>query len=120
MIAVSEEYTRDLNGEREAIIYDNREILSFFQMYKMERIPSYSVDQLSSSLLPQDVPTNVIPLKATGNGNCFFNAASILLIGNESLHGVLRLLTAIEIFLHCNFYANHPRYVKSIFCKTGA
>ena len=79
------------------------------EKYKRKGIPSSCVDQLSRSILPKDIAANLVPLKATGNGNCLFNSASILLIGDESLHGVLRLLTAAEIFLHNNFYGNHPR-----------
>ena len=113
------EIIRDLDKMREAIITENREIVSLFaskyrqhlprEIYKRKGIPSSCVDQLSRSILPKDIAANLVPLKATGNGNWLFNSASILLIGDESLHGVLRLLTAAEIFLHNNFYGNHPR-----------
>jgi hypothetical protein len=120
-MAVPQEYEiiRDLDTVREAIIAENRGILLFFvnkyrqylprEIYKTEHIPSSWVDQLSCCLVPQDISPNLVPLKSTGNGNCLFNSVSILLIGNESLHGVLRLLTAAEIFLHYIFYASHPR-----------
>ena len=49
------------------------------------------------------------PVNATANGNCLFNSASIVLTGNESLSGILRLLTVAELFAHSEFYANHPQ-----------
>lgn len=68
------------------------------------------LDTFSSCLLPCDIPHHLIPVKATGDGDCFYNSASILLIGNESLSPVLRILIAAEIFLHAKFYAKHPRW----------
>lgn len=46
--------------------------------------------------------------RATGNGNCLFNACSIALIGDESISIYLRCLTSIEMFKWSNHYANHP------------
>ena len=46
--------------------------------------------------------------RTTGDGNCLFNACSISLCGNESLSSSLRILTAIELFVNAQFYANHP------------
>ena len=46
--------------------------------------------------------------RVTGNGNCLFNACSIVLIGDESLSVYLRCLTTIEMFKHASYYANHP------------
>jgi hypothetical protein len=68
-------------------------------------------DPFSTALLPRDIPTNLTPIKATGDGNCLFNSVSLLLTGEENVNGILRLLTAAEIFLNKEFYANHPRYV---------
>ncbi len=47
-------------------------------------------------------------MRATGNGSCLFNLASIALCGDESLAIPLRSLTSIELFSHPQFYANHP------------
>ena len=46
--------------------------------------------------------------RATGDGNCLFNACSISLIGDESLSVFLRCLASIEIFEHSSYYADHP------------
>ena len=46
--------------------------------------------------------------KATSNGNCLYNSASIILNGNEDLSLLLRLLTAVELYKNAPFYATHP------------
>ena len=66
-------------------------------------------DTFASLLMPDDIPANLTPTKVTGDGNCLFNCASINLVGNEDLSVVLRLLTAVELYLHADFYANHSR-----------
>ncbi|CAB4021306.1 Hypothetical predicted protein, partial [Paramuricea clavata] len=46
------------------------------------------------------------------DGNCLFHSASILLIGNETLSGILRLLTVSELFAHSDFYGDHPQFTQ--------
>ena len=41
--------------------------------------------------------------------HCLFNSASIFLVGNESLSGIMHLLTVAELFANSNFYATHPQ-----------
>ena len=68
-------------------------------------------DLFATLLVLEDIPSErLTPTRVTGNGNCLFNAASINLVGNEDLSVTLRLLTAAELFIHSDFYANHPRY----------
>jgi len=43
------------------------------------------------------------------NGNCLYNAVSILLKGNEPLATSLRLLTSVELFENSEYYAILPR-----------
>ena len=45
--------------------------------------------------------------RTTGDGNCLFNACSLLLKRDEHIAVHLRLLTAIELFQHCHKYAEH-------------
>ena len=71
-------------------------------------------DSFSAALLPRDIPSNLTPIKATGNGNCLFNSVSLLLTGEENINGILCLLAAAEIYLNKEFYANHPKYVYKI------
>lgn len=72
-----------------------------------------SNDSLGKSLLPTDLPSNLEAeelqsKKATSNGNCLYNSASIILNGNEDLSLLLRLLTAVELYKNAPFYATHP------------
>ena len=68
-------------------------------------------DSFATLLVPEDIPSeSLTPTMVTGNGNCLFNAASINLVGNEDMSVILRLLTAAELYIHADFYANHPRY----------
>ena len=68
-------------------------------------------DLFATLLVLEDIPSErLTPTRVTGNGNCLFNAASINLVGNEDLSVTLQLLTAAELFIHSDFYANHSRY----------
>ena len=66
-------------------------------------------DTLASTLIPTDNPEELIPVKVKADGNCLYNSASVLLIGDQSLCNILRLLTAAELYLNSDFYAYHPR-----------
>ena len=56
-------------------------------------------------------------LRSTPDGNCLYNAVSIVLVENESLAYNLRVLTSIELFENNSFYANHS-YFKDAVKKT--
>lgn len=60
-------------------------------------------------LMPENIPATLKPRKVLGDGNCLFNTGSVCVVGNESLAVLLRLLTAAELFLQQNFYADHLR-----------
>ena len=66
-------------------------------------------DTFSLMLMPEDMPANLKLRNVLGDGNCLFNAGSVCVVGNECLAVVLRLLTAAELFLQQDFYADHPR-----------
>ena len=60
-------------------------------------------DEFSTALIQREVEVkNCIALKTTGNASCMFNAASLLLSGNESLSDVIRLL--LELLFFSEFY----------------
>ena len=76
-------------------------------------LKNLSDDSLGQSLLPTDLPNNLEAeglqsKKATSNGNCLYNSASIILNGNEDLSLLLRLLTTVELYENAPFYATHP------------
>ena len=71
-------------------------------------------DNIGSALIPkEEVGEEIKALKATGDGNCLFNSASILLVSDESASHMLRLLTAVELFLNPQYYANHPKLTEA-------
>lgn len=122
-LSTKEKVDEDLDVLKAAIQADNKEVALFlFNNYKKFIPVSTSVhrlikrvDYLSACLLPKDIHPNLVPYMSTGDGNCLYNSASLLLSGDEDLSGPLRLVTAAEMFLHQHFYANHPRYVCSFF-----
>lgn len=111
----------DLESLRNAITRDDRALCIGLQERYGEFVPDTmapfcvwkrkqrTLDTLSDLLMPDDIPANLKPRKITANGNCLFNSVSVLLVGNEDLAFTLRLLTAAELYLHRDFYANHPR-----------
>ena len=72
-------------------------------------------DEISNDLIPKDTITEfkvkenkeVYCIKTRGNGNCVFHSVSVWLVGNQSLLPVLHLLTAIELYLNAQAYANN-------------
>ena len=68
-------------------------------------------DDFPMRLIPEDIDRargqRLFALRATPNGDCLFNAASILLCGNESVAMLLCLLVAGELFFNAPFYADH-------------
>ena len=43
-------------------------------------------------------------MKATGDGNCLFRSASVLLVGEEYLANILRLFAVLQAVLHFDHY----------------
>ena len=80
-------------------------------------------DAVGQNLIPDDifVSRSKIPgkvefdaIKTSGDGNCLYHSASLILVGNEDLHLLLRLLTVIELFLHASYYARHPKFLSGM------
>ena len=78
---------------------------------------------MGQNLIPDDifVSRSKIPgkdefdaIKTSGDGNCLYRSASLILVGNEDLHLLSRLLTAIELFLHGSYYARHPKFLSGM------
>ena len=80
-----------------------------------------AVEKVDFTKLPKDIlGTSIIPdiddvnetghriaLQVTGNGNCLYNSASLILCGDESRSNSLRLLVASELYFHAEYYATH-------------
>jgi len=100
-IVMKEKYSEVLD---EAVRGVNNVNILFIKMQK---------DLVGSRLIPTDIAefsvnVNPIAYKATCDGNCLFNALSILVCGNEQYAGLFRLLTSIELYENAEFYADHP------------
>ena len=113
------EVSKDLKHLRQAIINEEINVVNSihenYRQFLESSLPGRSfseckVDTFSSYLIPDDIPHDLTPVKTTSNGDCFYNSASILLTGNESLSHILRVMIAAEIFLNNEFYVKHPRY----------
>ena len=69
--------------------------LSFIDQRVNYHMSAMRKDEFSTALIPREVELrSCIALKTTGNANCMFNAALLLLAENESLSDVIRLLIA--------------------------
>lgn len=71
-------------------------------------ISKLSKDTLGTSLIPEE-QRGLRVVKVSGDGNCLYNSASIFIKGDETLNGTLRVLTACELYLNAEFYANHAK-----------
>ncbi|KXJ18944.1 hypothetical protein AC249_AIPGENE25645 [Exaiptasia diaphana] len=49
------------------------------------------------------------PINSTGNGNCLYNSVSLILVGDETLAPMLRLLTKAELTAYSAYYADNPQ-----------
>lgn len=75
------------------------------------------IDELALGMLPTDVPSlpqNAVTLKASPDGNCLFHSVSILLVGNQTLSGVLRQETADKLMQYLEYFSNHPAFVEAM------
>ena len=71
-------------------------------------------DNIGSALIPkEEFGEEMKALKGTADGNCLFNSASILLCCDESDSHMIRLLTAMELFLNPQYYANHLKLTEA-------
>ena len=69
----------------------------------------------STTIIPENIPFpnhDVMAITNLGDGNCLFNSASFLLCRDYSLSASLRLLTAAELYLNADKYANHPKLLQ--------
>jgi hypothetical protein len=76
-------------------------------IYKFPTKKTFNYDYQSRAILGENVcsSNNYIPVQCTANGDCLFNAASILLYGNESFHAELRVRTFIELIVNAEKYS---------------
>lgn len=87
--------------------------------FSAQQLNALEKDELGTSLIPFDLPiceNEAIAVKTLGHGNCLFNSVSFVLCGSYALSNVLRMLTAAEVYIHANQYANHPKLQRAVDC----
>ena len=86
-------------------------------IYASTSLQGLTKDDHSTSLLHQSFPdtfSDHIAVTTTGDGNCLFNAASLLITGSEVMANELRARTCIEMMTNRNAYLSHPNADKFI------
>ena len=77
-------------------------------------------DHEAMKLLPKKKYENHVCIRSTPDGNCFFNSASLLVVGNENLNIQLRLAVIIELMSHAEFYLQQPIFEQDIIYRNEA
>ena len=98
----STERVLDLQEEHEQIL---RAELESVPKVNLSR---FSEDTLGTALLPEE-QRGLRAVKVSGDGNCLYNSASVLIKGDETPSGTLRVLTVCELYFNAEFYANHAK-----------
>ena len=77
------------------------------------KLSGFREDRIGNALIPSKHFPSHTPtvLRCPANGNCMYNSASILLMGDESLCNYLRVCVSIELYLEGNYYVEHPHTV---------
>ncbi len=47
-------------------------------------------------------------------GDCLYSSVSLVLVGDNSLIQTLRILTSLELFMHADFYSQHPCFLSVV------
>ena len=70
---------------------------------------SRRVDGIGSKIMANYVDDeDGVPLQTTGDGDCLFNAVSILLYGDAHMSIVLKYHTCVQLVSNTETYFNHP------------
>ena len=102
---------------------DDKQELSKLHFSSWEAL---SWDDLGQCLIPIDIffiwsvknngKDEFSAKKSVGDGNSLYHSSSLILVGNEDLHLLLRLLTAIKLFLHASLYVKGMKHwMKKVF-----
>lgn len=100
--SLSTERVLDLREEHEQIL--RPELESILKV----NLSRFSEDTPGTALIPEE-QRGLRAVKVSGDGNCLYNSASVLIKGDETLSGTLRVLTACELYFNAEFYENHAK-----------
>ncbi|KAL3889466.1 hypothetical protein ACJMK2_001809 [Sinanodonta woodiana] len=89
--------------KREGLLSDERYCPCIYAEHS-----SLPVDEIAADILLRLHAEKEIPLRITGDGDCLFNAVSILLCGNESMSTELRYKTTLIMVLEESVILGHP------------
>ena len=79
---------------------------------EMDDISNKQWLETNKNYAPGDTNANSkFTARSTPDGNCLFNACSLLLRHNESLASILRMLTSVELYLKVDYYLEHPIFM---------
>ena len=87
------------------VLQDLKNDIIFINMSNQEydQLSNCTEDRIGTSLIPTtNFPDTSKALKSSPNGNCFFNAISIMKLGNEDGAALLRIMTAAGMTSHSN------------------
>ena len=72
---------------------ENYEVTTFPSLMKpiLNAWRTQRVDQVAKLSMPQDVPKGLVPISTIGDGNCFAQAVSTALFGNQNHHKEIRM-----------------------------
>ena len=76
-----------------------------------------AIDMYALQLVPPDSPEDYIPIRTTGNGNCFYNAVSISLCGHEKMATELRVRTGIALYQMTSLFLDENSVTVENFIK---
>ena len=107
--------------------YDNvlllaRSLQQQFQQYAFiipSRFPyqyseeAYTIDYEARNIYPLDAPSNLIPVRVIGDGNCLFRSFSVLIFGNETNHIEMRARASVELICNTEHYLNEEHLFHS-------
>ena len=67
---------------------------------------NYAIDYEARNIYPLDAPSNLIPVRVSGDGNCLFRSSSLLIFGNETSHIAIPTRASVELICNTEYYLN--------------
>ena len=113
-ITLSEVINYGTQFDSASILPDNLDLIN-----KEWNDDEHEQDYESMKLLP-DKYKDYICIRLTGDGNCFFNSASLIIFGNEDFNIQLRLAVMIELMTYAQFYLKKPVFEQDFLYRNEA
>ena len=113
-ITLSEVINYGTQFDSASILPDNLDLIN-----KEWNDNEHEQDYESLKLLP-DKYKDYICIRSMGDGNCFFNSASLIVFGNENFNIQLRLAVMIELMVHAQFYLQQKIFEQEIIYRDEA